>query len=382
MTSPTGSQAESQEGPPRKKLMVVIGTRPEAIKLAPVVAAIQASDWADCELVLTGQHKELIDPLVAQFSLPVHHNLQAMRHDQALAPVTARILEGLDKLIETSRPDAVIGQGDTVSVLAASMAAFFRQVPFAHVEAGLRTGNLHLPFPEEMNRVLTSRMTRWHFAPTDTARGHLLREGVPERDIFVTGNTVIDALQMTLRQAAPALPARPGRDFILVTAHRRENHGQPLLDICGAIADLAHRHPGLDFIYPVHPNPRVREVVHAHLGQHDNVLLIEPCDYPVFCHLMSRSRLILSDSGGVQEEAPALGKPVLVLRQETERPEAVNWGCNRLVGTDRIDIIQGVQTLLGDPQTYARMATAGSPYGDGRAALRVLSALKDNLLPS
>jgi UDP-N-acetylglucosamine 2-epimerase (non-hydrolysing) len=365
---------------PRKKLMVVIGTRPEAIKLAPVVAAIQASSWAECELVLTGQHKELIDPLVEQFALPVRHNLQAMRHDQALAPVTARILEGLDQLIVATQPHAIIGQGDTVSVLAASMAAFFRQVPFAHVEAGLRTGNLHLPYPEEMNRVLTSRMSRWHFAPTDTARGHLLREGVPEADVFVTGNTVIDALQMTLRQAVPALPCRPGREFILITAHRRENHGQPMQDICNAIASLADRRPGLDFIYPVHPNPRVREVAHARLSGRDNVLLIEPCDYPVFCHLMSRARLILSDSGGVQEEAPALGKPVLVLRQETERPEAVQWGCNRLVGTTQASIEQAVDTLLSDAQAYARMAAAGSPYGDGEASQRVLRVLEHNLL--
>ena len=365
---------------PRKTLMVVIGTRPEAIKLAPVVAAIQASRWAECELVLTGQHKELIDPLVDQFALPVRHNLQAMRHDQALAPVTARILEGLDQLIVATQPHAIIGQGDTVSVLAASMAAFFRQVPFAHVEAGLRTGNLHLPFPEEMNRVLTSRMSRWHFAPTDTARGHLLREGVPEADVFVTGNTVIDALQMTLRQAVPALPCRPGREFILITAHRRENHGQPMQDICNAVASLADRRPGLDFIYPVHPNPRVREVAHARLSGRDNVLLIEPCDYPVFCHLMSRARLILSDSGGVQEEAPALGKPVLVLRQETERPEAVQWGCNRLVGTTQASIEQAVDTLLSDAQAYARMAAAGSPYGDGEASQRVLRVLEHNLL--
>ena len=364
---------------PRKKLMVVIGTRPEAIKLAPVVAAIQASTWAECELVLTGQHKELIDPLVAQFALPVHHNLQAMRQDQALAPVTARILEGLDQLIVATQPHAVIGQGDTVSVLAAGLAAFFRQVPFAHVEAGLRTGNLHLPFPEEMNRVLTSRMTRWHFAPTEVARGHLLREGVNEADIHVTGNTVIDALQMTLRQPAPALPCRQGRDFILVTAHRRENHGPPMHDICGAIATLADRHPELDFIYPGHPNPRVREVAQPRLSGRANVLLIEPCDYPVFCHLMSRARLILSDSGGVQEEAPALGKPVLVLRQETERPEAVQWGCNRLVGTAQQAIVQAVEALLGDAQAYARMAAAGSPYGDGQSAQRVLRVLEHNL---
>jgi UDP-N-acetylglucosamine 2-epimerase (non-hydrolysing) len=363
---------------PRRKLMVVIGTRPEAIKLAPVVAAIEASEWAECELVLTGQHKELLDPLIAQFGLKVDHNLQAMRHDQALAPVTARILEGLDRLIEQQRPDAVIGQGDTVSVLAASMASFFRQVPFAHVEAGLRTGNLHLPFPEEMNRVLTSRMTRWHFAPTETARGHLLREGVSADDIHVTGNTVIDALHLTLSQPAPLLPIRPGREFLLVTAHRRENHGQPLEDICAALSELAASHPALDIVYPVHPNPRVRDVVNRTLAGRDNILLIEPCEYPVFCHLMSQARLILSDSGGVQEEAPALGKPVLVLRHETERPEAVALGCNRLVGTDRTTIVAAATQLLQDTSAYDRMSRAGSPYGDGHAAQRVLRVLEDN----
>jgi UDP-N-acetylglucosamine 2-epimerase (non-hydrolysing) len=364
---------------PRKKLMVVIGTRPEAIKLAPVVHAIRDSAWAECELVLTGQHKELLDPLIAQFSLKVDHNLQAMRHDQALAPVTARILEGLDRLIEQQRPDAVIGQGDTVSVLAASMASFFRQVPFAHVEAGLRTGNLHLPFPEEMNRVLTSRMTRWHFAPTEVARDHLLREGVSEVDIHVTGNTVIDALHLTLARPAPPLPTRPGREFLLVTAHRRENHGQPLADICAALAELAASHPALDIVYPVHPNPRVRDVVNRTLAGQDNILLVEPCEYPVFCHLMSQARLILSDSGGVQEEAPALGKPVLVLRHETERPEAVTLGCNRLVGTDRATIVAAATQLLQDTAAYDRMSCAGSPYGDGRAAQRVLGVLEDNL---
>lgn len=364
----------------RKKLMVIIGTRPEAIKLAPVVDAITRSDWAECELVLTGQHKELLEPLIERFGLQVHHNLHVMRDNQTLAHVTARILQGMDDLLAASRPHAVIGQGDTASVMAGSMASFFRQIPFAHVEAGLRTGNIALPFPEELNRVLTSHMTRWHFAPTRMAKDNLLREAYPEQDIWVTGNTVIDALNMMLTAAPLPLPVRAGRPFVLITAHRRENLGEPMRHICAAIVQLAQLNPDMDFIYPVHPNPGVRQVVHQALQGLTNVQLIEPCDYPVFCQLMSQARLILSDSGGVQEEAPALGKPVLVLREETERPEAVELGCNLLVGTDTQRIVQAAQTLLHDPQAYQRMATAGSPYGDGKASERILDVLRQSLL--
>lgn len=363
----------------RKKLMVIIGTRPEAIKLAPVVDAINRSDWAECELVLTGQHKELIEPLIERFGLRVHHNLQVMRDNQTLSHVTARILQGMDDLLSSSCPDAVIGQGDTVSVMAGSLASFFRQIPFAHVEAGLRTGNIALPFPEELNRVLTSHMTRWHFAPTSMAKDNLLRENYAEKDIWVTGNTVIDALNMMLKADPLPLPVRADRPFVLITAHRRENLGEPMRQICEAIVQLARLNPNMDFIYPVHPNPGVRQVVHHALQGLDNVLLIEPCDYPVFCRLMSQARLILSDSGGVQEEAPALGKPVLVLREETERPEAVELGCNLLVGTDTQRIVQAAQTLLHDSQAYQRMASAGSPYGDGKASERILGVLRQSL---
>lgn len=363
----------------KQKLMVIIGTRPEAIKLAPLVAAIYRSDWAECELVLTGQHKELLLPLVKRFGLQVDHNLNAMRENQTLSHVTARILQGMDDLLAQSQPDVVIGQGDTASVLAGSMASFFRRIPFAHVEAGLRTGNIDLPFPEELNRVLTSRMTHWHFSPTDKARGNLLREGFDPSRIWVTGNTVIDALHMMLSSAPLELPSRPGRPFVLITAHRRENLGEPMQHICAAILELAKRHPDMDFIYPVHPNPGVRQVVYQLLQGLSNVLLIEPCDYPVFCQLMSQARLILSDSGGVQEEAPALGKPVLVLREETERPEAVELGCNLLVGTDTQRIVQAAETLLNDNDAYDRMAQAGSPYGDGQASQRILDVLHQSL---
>lgn len=364
----------------KQKLMVVIGTRPEAIKLAPVVDAIRRCDWAECELVLTGQHKELLVPLIRRFGLRVDHNLNVMRENQTLSHITARILQGMDDLLEQSQPVAVIGQGDTASVLAGSMASFFRRIPFAHVEAGLRTGNIDLPFPEELNRVLTSRMTRWHFAPTGTAKDNLLREGFASEHIWVTGNTVIDALHMMLSQPAVRLPSREGRPFVLITAHRRENLGEPMRHICAAIFELAQLHPEMDFIYPVHPNPGVRQIVHLTLQGLSNVLLIEPCDYPVFCQLMAKARLILSDSGGVQEEAPALGKPVLVLREETERPEAVALGCNLLVGTQTRRIVEATQTLLNDQPTYDRMASAGSPYGDGQASLRILDVLRQSLM--
>ena len=365
---------------PKKRLMVIIGTRPEAIKLAPVVDAISRSEWAECELVLTGQHKELLEPLIERFDLKVDHNLNVMRDNQSLAHVTARIMQGMDDLLTVSKPDAVIGQGDTASVMAGSMVSFFRQIPFAHVEAGLRTGNIALPFPEELNRVLTSHMTRWHFAPTAMAKENLLREAYAGKDIWVTGNTVIDALNMMLEQEPLPLPTRQGRPFVLITAHRRENLGEPMAHICAAIKKLAQLNPEMDFIYPVHPNPGVRQVVHQVLQGLDNVQLIEPCDYPIFCQLMSQARLILSDSGGVQEEAPALGKPVLVLREETERPEAVELGCNMLVGTDTQRIVQAAQTLLHDSNAYLRMATAGSPYGDGKASERILSVLRQSLL--
>jgi len=363
-----------------KKIVVVIGTRPEAIKLAPVVHALEQCGWAQCEVLLTGQHRDLIEPIVKHFNLKVTHDLEAMQPNQSLAGVTAKILQGVDSFMSTRMPDAVLGQGDTASVLATSMACFFRHVPFAHIEAGLRTGNLHLPFPEEMNRVLTTKMATWHFAPTKVARANLLAEGIDPMKIWVTGNTVIDALKMTIAQSPPALPCRPGREFVLITAHRRENMGSALEDVCNAIAVLSHLHPELDFIYPVHPNPGIRLVVHKLLANLDNVLLIEPCNYAVFCCLMSRARLILSDSGGVQEEAPYLGKPVLVMRDETERPEAISIGANQLVGTKMDSIVMAAQALLLDARAYERMATAGSPYGDGQAAALIIETLRHSLV--
>jgi UDP-N-acetylglucosamine 2-epimerase (non-hydrolysing) len=386
-------------------IMIVIGTRPEAIKLAPVVQAIKASSWANPCVVLTGQHSDLIDPLIESFGLEVHHHLRVMQPQQSLASVTARILEKLDHLLIELNPQAVIGQGDTASVLAGSMASFFRKIPFAHVEAGLRTGDLSAPFPEELNRVLTSKMTTWHFAPTEMAKTNLIAESVPPSKIWVTGNTVIDALKLCLSRvgtqsaSAQRLPWADHKDrdvtlaaqdqawqerllserpLVLITAHRRENFGEPLRAICQAVVQLADRYKEHDFVYPVHPNPQVREVVMTMLNGRANIHLMPPADYPLFCRLMEKSRLILSDSGGVQEEAPALGKPVLVLRDETERPEAVTLGCNRLVGTDTQRIVDEATRLLSDPKQYEAMASAGSPYGDGQAAQRIEAVLREH----
>jgi len=386
-------------------IMIVIGTRPEAIKLAPVVQSIKSSSWANPCVVLTGQHSDLIDPLIESFGLEVHHHLHVMQPRQSLASVTARILEKLDHLLIELNPQAVIGQGDTASVLAGSMASFFRKIPFAHVEAGLRTGDLSAPFPEELNRVLTSKMTTWHFAPTEMAKTNLIAESVPPSKIWVTGNTVIDALKLCLSRvgtqsaSAQRLPWADHNDrdvtlaaqdqawqerllserpLVLITAHRRENFGEPLRAICQAVVQLADRYKEHDFVYPVHPNPQVREVVMTMLNGRANIYLMPPADYPLFCRLMEKSRLILSDSGGVQEEAPALGKPVLVLRDETERPEAVTLGCNRLVGTNTQRIVDEVTRLLSDPKQYEAMANAGSPYGDGQAAQRIEAVLREH----
>lgn len=366
----------------QKRILVIIGTRPEAIKLAPVVQALERSLWCHCEVVLTGQHRDLVLPILRYFGIRADRDLAAMTPNQSVAAVTSRMLEAVDRLLAEQRPDAVMAQGDTASVLAASLACFFQNVPFAHVEAGLRTGNLRLPFPEEMNRVLTTRLATWHFAPTETASDNLAAEGIAPETVWVTGNTVIDSLMMVLDRTPPALPTTEGRDHVLVTAHRRENLGEGLERVCQAIRTLATAHPELDFIFPVHPNPGVRSVTHRILLGSSNVRLIEPCDYPVFCWLMHRSRLILSDSGGVQEEAPALGKPVLVLRDETERPEAAAIGATMLVGTDSKRIVDAAEWLLSDPVKYAAMATAGSPYGDGKASARIVSALHETLIPA
>lgn len=369
---------------PPLHLAVLVGTRPEAIKMAPVVRAIERSGRARCSLVLTGQHRDLVQPILDDFGLEPVHDLQAMVAGQSLSALTARVLHGLDAWLQQARPHAVLGQGDTVSVLAGALASFFCKIPFAHVEAGLRTSTPWLPFPEEMNRRLAGQVARWHFAPTEGARAALLREGLDAASIEVTGNTVIDALMGILQAPPPpALPGvQPARPYVLVTVHRRENHGAALARIAAALRMLAGRHPDIDWVLPVHPNPEVRAAMHARLADVANIRLIEPVPYRSFCWLMKTARLILCDSGGIQEEAPALGVPVLVLRDETERPEAVAVGATALVGTETEAIVAATDALLGDAVRHARMARAGSPYGDGHAAERIVARLLADLTPA
>lgn len=362
----------------RRRVLVAIGTRPEAIKMAPLVRALRAEPWADVRVLATAQHRQMLDQVLSVFDIVPDVDLDIMRPDQTLSGLTARLLTRLDKVIAEQSPDVVLVQGDTTTVMTVALSAFYRHVPVGHVEAGLRTGDMRNPFPEEMNRVVAGRLSRWHFAPTETARANLLAEGVPPEDVHVTGNTVIDALLQVVDRR-PALPVEvpPGRRMILVTAHRRENFGEPFRQVCEAIGALADRYDDIHVVYPVHPNPNVAETARRMLGTHARVTLCEPLEYQAFVAAMQRSHLILTDSGGVQEEAPALGKPVLVMRHETERPEAVEEGVVRLVGPDRTCIFEETSRLLDDPSAYAAMAKGTSPYGDGQAASRIVAVLRD-----
>ena len=352
-----------------RRVMVVAGTRPEAIKLAPVVRRLRAVAGLAVRLVATGQHRELLAQALGEFDLVADVDLDLMRPDQSLADLTARALVALDRTIAAEAPDLILAQGDTTTVLASALASFYRRVPFGHVEAGLRTGNLDRPFPEEGNRVLAGRLAALHFAPTAAARRNLLGEGVAAGAIHLTGNTGIDALRWAV-ESLPPLAAHDGRT-ILVTAHRRENFGAPLEEICAAIGDLVDRHATAWVVISVHPNPAVRSVIRDRLGATGRVRLVDPVGYREFVALMRSSFLILTDSGGIQEEGPSLGIPVLVLRDETERPEAVAAGTVRLVGADRGAIVAAVARLWDDPAAYRAAATAANPYGDGFAAERI-----------
>lgn len=365
----------------RPKLLAVVGTRPETIKMAPVILALRAQDWAETRVLATAQHRELLDQTLALFDIRPDIDLDLMRPNQSLTLLTARLLTSLGEVLEQEKPDAVLAQGDTTTVMTAALACFYRHIPFAHVEAGLRTGDLRNPFPEEANRVIAGSLARWHYAPTERARQNLLRAGVSGRDILVTGNTVIDALIMAAEKA-PALDfaIAPERRLVLVTAHRRENFGEPFERICLALRRLARDNPEVVFLYPVHPNPNVSENARGILGGHENIILCPPLDYAPFIAAMKRAHFIISDSGGVQEEAPALGKPVLVLRQQTERPEAVEQGVVKLVGADEEAIVRESQRLLDDPAVWHAMARGVSPYGDGRAAERIVAHLAEHLV--
>jgi len=373
------------------RVLVVFGTRPEAIKMAPLVKALQDSDYFEIRLAVTAQHREMLDQVLSLFSLEADYDLNVMTPGQDLYDVTSKVLLGLRDVLSDFKPDAVLVHGDTATTFAATLAAFYQQIPVGHVEAGLRTRNLYSPWPEEANRQLTSRLAQWHFAPTDLNKKALLTEGVPENRILVTGNTVIDSLQWVVQKIGDTpsllkqihealfvagLNLEPAREhFVLVTGHRRENFGSGFENICGALRALAEANPETHFIYPVHLNPNVLRPVKALLGGLSNVHLIEPLGYEPFVYLLQHAHLVLTDSGGVQEEAPGLGKPVLVMRDTTERPEAVDAGTVRLVGTDINVIRDAVQELLDDVAVYQSMSRAHNPYGDGKACGRILQFL-------
>lgn len=364
------------------RIVCVVGTRPEAIKMAPVVVALRQALGAGAVVLLaTGQHRELLDETLSVFGLTPDVDLGAMRPGQELGGLTARLIEGLDDQFRGLLPTVVVAQGDTTSVLAAAMAAFYRRVPFAHVEAGLRTGCIDRPFPEEMNRVVTARLARWHFAPTELARRALLAEGVHAESVHVTGNTVIDALLATARECRRGVKSAHDASSrrILLTAHRRENFGKPIERVFEALLELLEIYSDLEVIYPVHPNPNVKLRAYEMLGDHSRVKMVAPLNYRDFVSALDQCTLVLTDSGGVQEEAPALGKPVVVLREDTERPEAVEAGVARLVGTERAAIVATVRELLDDPQAYASMARGASPYGDGQAAARIAEVLVEHV---
>lgn len=373
------------------RAMTVFGTRPEAIKMAPVVQALAADERFDGICCVTAQHRDMLDQVLGLFELQPDHDLDLMTPGQTLHGLTARIIAGLGKVFAADRPDVVLVHGDTTTTLAATLAAFYSRIPVGHVEAGLRTGDLAAPFPEEANRVLADRICAFHFPPTERSAQNLRDEGMPKAGIEITGNTVIDAL-LWVRDRVRDLPfdeatygsastvlQQSDTQVVLVTGHRRESFGGGFERICSAIAQLAGRHPNAHFVYPVHLNPRVQEPVHRHLSGRPNIHLLRPLDYAPFVRLMDRSSIILTDSGGIQEEAPSLGKPVLVMRDVTERPEGVAAGTVKLVGTDVARIVGEVDTLLTDSVAYAAMHRAHNPYGDGQASGRILDFLWERL---
>jgi UDP-N-acetylglucosamine 2-epimerase (non-hydrolysing) len=376
-----------------KRILLTFGTRPEAIKMAPLVMTLKETKGIDCFVCVTGQHREMLDQVLSLFKIRPHFDLNVMKRGQDLYDVTSSIMLGMRNVLRDCRPDFVLVHGDTTTTMAATLAAFYQRIPVGHVEAGLRTGNLLSPWPEEANRKLTSALAALHFAPTEGARQNLLAENVPDERIVVTGNTVIDALlharaqlandpelRKSVEQHLPELA--PDRRMILVTGHRRESFGGGFGRICAALAQLARAYPEVDIVYPVHLNPNVSEPVNRLLRGIPNVHLIAPQEYLPFVRLMDRAFLILTDSGGVQEEAPSLGKPVLVMRDTTERQEAVDAGAVRLVRTNVRKILDGVSELLGDPAIYRAMSAAGNPYGDGKACERVVRAFTQDRFPA
>lgn len=369
----------------KKTVLFVCGTRPEAIKVAPVVHAFaRHADRFDVKLCSTGQHKQMLDQTLKFFGLKPDVDLAIMKPGQSLYDVTTAVLSGVGEVLKSLKPDLVFVQGDTTTAMAAALAAFYEKVPVAHIEAGLRTGDKMAPWPEEMNRLLVSRLADFHFAPTRAAAAHLAAEGI-SKNVYTVGNTVIDALlqcaEIVKRDHDAAYAAEfsfidPWKRLILVTGHRRESFGEPFAEICRALADIVARFPDVQLVYPVHLNPQVRAPVDAILRGVERVHLLEPVEYPKLVWLMSRAHLVVTDSGGIQEEAPSLGKPVLVMREVTERPEGIEAGCARLVGNRREGIVSGVETLLTDAAVYQRMSRATNPYGDGTSAQAIYQAVE------
>lgn len=364
----------------RIKIICIVGTRPEAIKMAPLIIALRNTSWASVRIVSTGQHPMLVEKMLSHFSLVPDIICEVMEPNQSLSKLTIRLLDELDGCFQVEKPDIVIGQGDTTSVMAAALAAFYLRIPFAHVEAGLRTRDFNNPFPEEMNRVVVGNMARWHFAPTDIARKNLLEEGKAADAIHVTGNTVVDALFYT----ADLNPSSISSEFeknkmILFTVHRRENIGKPFSEICRAARHLVDVRDDIFILFPVHPNPAIKNAAYKYLSGHPRIRLVPPLDYIDFVAAMKSAFFILTDSGGVQEEAPSLGKPVLVLRNETERPEGIDAGVTKLVGCDFDSIVNSSLQLLDDDVVYQSFSLRSSPYGDGRASARIVNILQEAL---
>ncbi|WP_339137101.1 MAG: UDP-N-acetylglucosamine 2-epimerase (non-hydrolyzing) [Candidatus Electrothrix sp. GW3-4] len=368
------------------KVLTIFGTRPEAIKMAPVIHALAAAPEFTVKVCVTAQHRQMLDQVLELFSINPDYDLDVMQDNQDLFDLSSRILIGLREVLQREQPDLVLVQGDTTTCFIGSLAAFYNRIPVGHIEAGLRTADIYAPFPEEANRSMTSRLAALHFAPTEQACHNLYCEGIAKKTVHQTGNTVIDALLWVRQRIGSEINPEPfgaagplvqeGQPYVLITGHRRENFGDGFQNICEAIAVLADRHPEVGFVYPVHLNPNVQQPVNTLLGKKKNIYLISPLDYAPFVQAMAQSRLILTDSGGVQEEAPSLGKPVLVMRESTERPEAVEGGTVRLVGTNKELIIQETGRLLTDKQAYQAMASKSNPYGDGQAAARIVEVLK------
>lgn len=367
--------------PPKKRILCVVGTRPEAIKMAPVILALKLESWVDVRVLATAQHRQMLDQVLKFFNIEPDIDFNIMESNQGLSSLTARMLLKMEDVLRSEKPDMVLVQGDTTTVMTLALSCFYHRIPIGHVEAGLRTWDIQNPFPEEANRVITSKLAHWHFAPTERSKLNLLQEGVLDSKIIVTGNTVIDALFIaTTKELAITVNHDITKRLVLVTSHRRENFGMPFLNICNALRTLAERNPSIQILYPVHPNPEVKDVAYRELGDTTNIILCAPLDYGPFVAAMKQAYMIISDSGGVQEEAPSLGKPVLVLREQTERPEALEIGAIKLVGTNIERILVEAQRLLDDDIAYQSMAQGVSPYGDGKAAERIVNTLRAHLM--